>query len=82
MSDQIATTSQSVQSTEPHCETLPTAVVDYVVQVVPVDNPLGLKALQHQGTYQVWKVLVAHGQVVQVLELLSSSLVDVRYLNN
>jgi len=82
MSEQIATTSQTGSTIRPQPETLPQAVVDFVVQVFPVDNPHGLKALEHQGIYQVLKVLVVDGQVVQILEVLSSSRVDVRYLVN
>jgi hypothetical protein len=82
MNDQIATTSQTGSTTHPHSETLQPAVVDYVLHVIAVDNPLGLKALQHQTIYQVWKVLVAHGEVVQVLGLMSSSLMDERYRIN
>jgi hypothetical protein len=82
MSELIATTSQTGSTIHPQPETLPPAVVDFVVQVFSVDNPLGLKALEHQGIYQVLKVLVADGEVVQILAVLSSSRVDVRYLVN
>jgi len=82
MSEQIATTSQTGSTIHPQPETLPPAVAEIVVQVFPVDNPLGLKALEHQGIYRVLKVLVVKGEVVQVLAVLSSSRVDMRYLVN
>jgi hypothetical protein len=85
MSEQIATTSQTGSiAADPHSTaTLHPAEIDYVVQVSPVANPLGLKALQHQRIYQVWKVLVDHERhVVQVLQLMSSSVMDERYIVN
>jgi hypothetical protein len=82
MSDHLATPSPAEVSIEAHSATLPAAVVEYVVQLLPVENPLGLKALQYQRIYQVWKVLMVQGQVVQVLALLSSSVVDERYIYN
>jgi len=84
MAEQIATTSTAGNNTNPQSTTtLHPAEIDYVVRVFPVDNPHDLKALQHQRIYQVWKVLVDHDrQVVQVLQLMSSSIVDERYIVN
>jgi hypothetical protein len=83
MSEHIATTSQPGRTSAPATPTLLPAEVDYVVRVFPVDNPLGLKALQHLLTCQVWKVLADHeGQVVQVLQLMSSTVLDQRFIVN
>jgi hypothetical protein len=85
MKDQLGSTSSqndgSANLPSPQPQNIQPAVVDYVADLLPVDNPHGLKALEHQRIFRVWKVLVdQNGQVLQVLELLSSSVVDVRYL--
>ncbi len=79
----LATPSPAGDKTNPHSHALHPAMVDYVVRVYPAENPLGLKALQHQVTFVVWKVLVdQHQQVVQVLEAVSYTTMDDRYLIN
>ncbi|MBU6453765.1 MAG: hypothetical protein KGS72_18440 [Cyanobacteria bacterium REEB67] len=56
--------------------------VDYRVQFLDVENPLGLKELSYKKIYQVWKLLVLNGEIVEVVGLMSSALVDTRYLYN
>ncbi len=79
----LATTSKAGDKTNPHFQTLQPAVVDYLVRAYPAENPLGLKALQHQVTFKVWKVLVDQDrQVMQMLGLVSCTTMDDRYLIN
>jgi hypothetical protein len=88
MSEHIATTSQSgcdqsPNSSTPQPTTLHPAEIGYIVQVIPVDNPLGLKALEHLRIHNVWQVLVDHEhRVVQRLGLMSSFVQDNRYIVN
>jgi len=79
----IATASQTGSTSNPHSQTsLEPAEIDYVVRIYPVDNPLGLKALEHQRIFNVWKVLIDHDRhVVQTLHLVSSTVMDQRIVH-
>jgi hypothetical protein len=86
MNDNIGASDQhggSIVSPSDKNQELQPSAVDYVVRVSPVDNPLGLKELEHQRIQHVWKVMVDQdGDIVQVMGLVSTTLIDTRYLVN
>jgi hypothetical protein len=75
-------TAASNSGSNPEPATLQPAEVVYAERVLEVENPFGMEALSHQKVFQVWKLLVVDGQVVQNLGLMSSTIMDDRFLLN
>ena len=62
--------------------TMQSTFVAYVERYIEIANPEGLKALAHKKICQVYTAVIADGEIVEVLSLEGSCIVDERYLIN